>query len=273
MATSARGVVEQALAEYGITERYRANDGRSLADWAWDRYLDTGDLTVVMQELRSQQGFKDRFPAYESLAKDGRAISPEAYVAYEKQMLGLAQAYGVPDGIFDMTYVTQMLLNDVSPSEASERFALNAEASLTAPPEVRDALADMYGVTEGGLLAFYLDADRALPVIQQQYTAAQIQGAALERQFSLDRAQVEGLASRGVTYEQARQAAQVADVSRGLAGEEGLGEQDLLLAGLGDSRAIRDVTRAAMTRQNRFRGGGSAAAEQAGVTGLGEASS
>jgi hypothetical protein len=272
MAASARDLVNERLGQYGLDERYRSNDGRPIGDWAWERYLETGDIDMVLTELRSQQGFKDRFPAYDYLASQGRAITPDQYVAYETQFYGLAQAYGVPDGVFGADYITSMLKNDVSASEASERFAINAEASLTAPSEVRTALADMYGVTEGGMLAYYLDADQALPVLKQQFTAAQIQGASMERQFSLQRAQAEDLAARGVTYEQTREAAKNADLSRGLVGEQGVAEADLLLAGLGNSEAIRDVTRAALSRRSRFSGGGSAAQEQGGVAGLGSAS-
>ena len=131
MANGARAIIENTLAEYGLATGM-ANDGKALADWAWDRYLDTGDADQVMVELRSQQAFKDRFPAYDELAKAGRALSPAEYVAYEKAVYAQFQSYGVPGGILDdKETITEMLLNDVSAAEVSGRLALNAQATLT----------------------------------------------------------------------------------------------------------------------------------------------
>ena len=269
MANGARAIIENTLAEYGLATGM-ANDGKVLADWAWDRYLDTGDADQVMVELRSQQAFKDRFPAYDELAKAGRALSPAEYVAYEKAVYAQFQSYGVPGGILDdKETITEMLLNDVSAAEVSERLALNAQATLTAPEEVRTALMDMYGMSEGGILAYYLDPDRALPKLQQQYVSSQIAGAAAERQFSLDRAEAERLASLGYTYEQTRQAAENAAGVRGLAGGAfGVAESDLLEGGLGGVEAARRVYRAQQSRLAGFSGGGTAAAQNEGVTGL-----
>lgn len=273
MATGARAIIENTLAEYGLANG-RANSGGTLADWAWRRYLETGDAEQVMVELRSQQAFKDRFPAYEELAKRGRALSPAEYVAYEQTVYSLLQSFGIDDGLYNTPdTVTRLLLNDVSASEFSERLAINAEASITAPDEVRDALQDMYGVGAGGMLAYYLDPDNALPKLQQQYAAAQIAGAAAERQFSMDRQQAERLATLGYTYEQARQAAQQGAAAGGLSvGSHAVSYDDLLNAGLGDVGARSRVERAIASRTAAVSGGGSAASEQSGVSGLGGAS-
>jgi hypothetical protein len=265
----ARDIIDNTLAEYGLAEAY-ANDGESLSEWAWNRYLETGDADLVMVELRSQQAFKDRFPAYDILAEKGRALSPAEYIAYEQTLASMLQNYGVPDGIFDLRdVVTEMLTNDVSATEFSERLAINAEASLTAPPEVAQSLQDMYGVGPGEMLAYYLDPDRALPKLQQQYTAAQIRGAALERQFTLDRQRAERFAELGYTYEQARAAAEAADTARGLTGgANAVGATQLFGSGLGDTAAITAVRRAIASRQARFAGGGTAAQEREGISGL-----
>jgi hypothetical protein len=266
---SARAIITDTLAQYGL-DKAQASNGRSLADWAWDRYLETGDADMVMVELRDQPAFKERFPAYESLAKQGRALSPAEYVAYEQTVASLLQNYGVPDSMFDLPdIVTDMLVNDVSAAEFSERLQVNAQASLTAPPEVRQSLEDLYGVGPGEMLAFFLDPDRALPKIQQQYVSAQIRGAALQRRFTLERAEAEWLASMGYTYEQTREAAERAAVSRGLAqGTTSIEQSQMLLAGLGDTNAANAVQREAASRTARFSGGGEAAAEREGLSGL-----
>lgn len=274
MADGARTIIESTLASYGLATG-RANDGESLADWAWGRYLETGSADVVMIELRQQQAFKDRFPAYDELAKKGRALSPQEYIAYEQSIYSLLQSFGVPEGLFDNAEtVAELLINDVSASEFSERLQLNAAASLSAPEEVRVALDEMYGVGPGGLLAYYLDPDRALPKLQQQFVAAQISGAAAERQFSVAKQEAERLAALGYSYEQVRQAAGQGALMGGLAvGGQAVSRDDLLMAGLGDVGAVRRTTRAAASRMAQFSGGGSPAAEQEGVSGLGGSSS
>lgn len=271
MANGARQYLDSQLGTWGLSG-YEANNGKSLSDWAWERYLETGDAEIVLLELRQQKGFKDRFPAYEQLAKEGRALTPDQYVQYERTYFALLQQYGVPDGIFDdRDHVASLLLSDVSATEVSERLALNAQATLTAPQEVRDSLEEMYGLGPNDLLAYYLDPDEALPKIQQQYTAAQIRGAVVQRDFTLSRQDAERYAALGYTYEQAREASEVADVTRGLTGA-GVSERDLVAAQFGDTNAVRNVYRAAAGRRAAFSGGGLAASQQEGLVGLRSAS-
>jgi hypothetical protein len=272
MAEGARAYLNSQLNTWGLGD-YKANNGSSLSDWAWERYLETGDADIVLLELREQRGFKERFPAYEQLAKEGRALTPDQYVSYEQTYMALLQQYGVPDGIFDdRDHVARLLVNNVSATEVSERLAINADAMYTAPQEVRDALADMYGVGPNGMLAFYLDPDEALPKLQQQYVAAQIRGAVVERDFMLEREEAERYAAMGYTYQQAREASEVAAGIRGLTAE-GVSERQLLGAQMGDVSSQRAVLRAAAGRRSRFSGGGRAVSENEGVTGLGQSSS
>ena len=263
MAESARQYLRDELERYGL---------QSLADWAWERYLETGDSIQVMIELRDRPEFHQRFPAYKQLADEGRAISPDEYITYEQQAFQLAQQYGVPDGMFGSSDITRLLVGNVSATELSERLNINARAALTAPQEVRDYMYENYGLDEGGLLAYYLDPDKSLPKLEQRYVAAEIGGAAAERQFALQREEAERLASQGYGYEDARRAAEAAATTRGLAGEQGLRESDLFTARPGDTAAQQRLFRAVSSRQARFSGGGGGSSEQAGVTGLGAAS-
>lgn len=274
MAAGAKEIILNTLAQYGL-DKAQDEGGKSLADWAWNRYLETGDADQVMIELRSRPAFKARFPAYDELARQGRALSPAEYVQYESTIYSMLQQYGVPDGIFNTPdTITKMLLNNVSATEASERLAINAEASMTAPPEVRQALQEFYGVTQGDMIAYWLDPDQALPKLRQRYVAAQISGAAAERQFALGQVEAERLSSLGYTYEQARAASENAGQMRGLSeGEQAVSARELLASQLGDVQAQTQVMRAAQSRQARFAGGGGASSQNEGVTGLAPSSS
>ena len=272
MAEGARAYLNAQLNTWGLGD-YQANDGEIISDWAWERYLETGDADIVLLELREQRGFKERFPAYEALAKEGRALTPDQYVNYEQTYLALLQQWGVPDGMFDDgDHIAKLLMNNVSATEVSERLAVNADAMYTAPQEVRDALSDMYGLGPEDMLAYYLDPDEALPKIQQRYTAAQVRGAVTERDFMLERSEAERYAAMGYTYQQAREASEVAAGIRGLTAE-GVTERQLLGSQMGDVDAQRVVLRAAAGRRSRFSGGGSAASQAEGVTGLSRSTS
>jgi hypothetical protein len=270
----ARDIITDILAQFGLDQEV-ADDGSSLPDWAWTRYLETGDESAVMIELRTQGAFHRRFPAYKTLAERGMALSPQEIVAYERTFAGIMHAYGVPDTMFDIrTTVTDLLVKDVSATEVAERAALAAEASLTAPPEVRQRLEDLYGIQPGDMVAYWLNPDESLPKVRQRWQAAQVSGAAAEHGFTVEREKAEELAARGYTYDQARAASEQAAGLRGLtAGDNAVSSPSTLLGSrMGDAEAAREVERAVLSRRARGQGGGQAAESDKGVIGLGRSS-
>ena len=132
---------------------------------------------------------------------------------------------------------------------------------MSAPQEVRDALASQYGVTGGALVGYFLDPDKAMPILEKQWAAAQVTGAAAQQQVAIDKATSERLAAQGVSYDQAEQGFGQVAATTGLAA--GRGEtattSDLIGAAFGDAAAQQKVTRIAKGRTGKFQEGGGAA--------------
>lgn len=266
---SAQDILRAFLADYGL---------ESLANWAWNQYTASGvtsidEFTPILRaELPKQQEFKVRFPAYDQMLQQGKGISVDEYVRYEKDLNKAANYYGLPAGfIEDRDYIAKIMLADVSADEFAERAQMARDNALNAPAETRQALQDLYGMSEGDLTAFWMDPDKAMPLLQRRSAAANIAGAGLRNAVAISAAEAERLAAEDITAARAREGFQQVAAQRGL--QYGMGEtvtQEELVAGqFGDQAAATKVERVARGRTAEFQQGGGAAAGQAGISGLG----
>lgn len=265
----AKARILSVLAEYGL---------ESLADFVWQQIMQGKSDAEVLQDIRNTPEFKKRFPAIETRNKRGLApISPGEYVAYERQARQIMRAAGIPEGFYDgQDDFTGFLDRDVSISELNDRIQMGKQAAFEAPADVRAALQRDYGVSEGGLTAFFLDPDRAQPLLEKQYRAAQIGGAATRTGFgATTREQNERLATLGVTVGQAQEGFGVLGDSRELFDsldrtEDTISTDEQIGAAFeGNSNARRRIEQRRRGRQARFETGGGFAAGQTGLSGLG----
>jgi hypothetical protein len=136
---------------------------------------------------------------------------------------------------------------------------------------VREALGSLYGIDHSKLIAYWLDPDKAMPLIQRQYDAAQIAGAATQQDLGVDVSTAEDLAARGITFDQARTGFGQAGAARGLdyAAGEGTTQAERIAAAFGDADAQAKVARVQRSRAAAFAGGGGMVEGQKGVSGLG----
>lgn len=228
---------------------------------------------AIMVLIRTTPEYKARFPAMEALTAKGRAISEAEYIAYEQTASGLERRYGLPEGML-MGSVTQLLTNEVSASELNDRVILASAAAIQAPREVKDTFRQYYGIDDGGMTAYFLDPNKATPLLEKQYAASLIGTEATRQGVGIDVFGAENLQSLGITQEQARTGFGNVAASRGLT--EGRGDvvtQETLIQGqvAGNEQAQREIERAAQGRLGRFQGGGEFLQTQQGVVGLGSA--
>lgn len=267
---SARGFINATLASFGLG---------SLSPLVWQKYLNGEDLNQIMLEIRSTPQYQARFPAMADLQKQGRAISEADYISYERTAAGLMRAYGLPVGFYDQPKdIAKFITNNVSVSELEERLKLASQAQYQAPPEVRNELRTLYGIDAGHLTAFWLDPQKAFPLLQQQFAAAQMGGAAnISGYGQLTRQQAEALAGRGYTADQAYKAfgdlanaQQLFQALPGEAGYKGLTKDEQLGGAFGYNPAagLKLQTEAAK-RKAEFQGGGQYVSSQQGIEGLG----
>lgn len=261
-----RDSLSSTFSSYGLSALYG-----KIVEWAKMDY--SADTILLM--LRQTTEYKQRFPAMEALAAKGRGINEGEYIKYERTAANYEQQYGLPNGMLS-GYVTDLLINDVSPAELEDRIQLASAASITAPEDFKAEMRDRFGVDQGGLTAYYLDPDIALPILEKQYAMAVI-GTEARRQdvdgISTDYLGL--LQNQGVTQAQAKQGFGQVAYSEGLTA--GAGEvattMDLAENAFGTSAdATAKVERVAGSRTARFKQGGSYAGSREGLTGLGGSS-
>jgi hypothetical protein len=251
--------------EYGLGSLYG-----TIVNYVQQGY--SGDAIAIL--LRETPEYKERFPAMSALASKGRAMSEGEYIAYERKAAGLERAYGLPAGMLGKDAITRLISNEVSGDELENRVTMAAAGAFQTSQEVRDTFAQYYGIGSGGLTAYFLDPDQALPLLERQYVSSQIGAEAALQDITVQAMTAERLFEGGVTREQARQG--FSEVARMGALTQGRGDvvsQEQLISGTleNNEEAQSSIERAQRARMGRFQGGGGFAAGQQGVTGLGSA--
>ena len=192
----------------------------------------------------------------------------------------LFQSAGLPKGFYDQPDdFTNFLLNNVALPELQSRVDLYTNITMQQPREVRQALQDMYGITPGEMIAYFIDPNRALPLIQQRVNASQAAGMAQITGYgTLTQNEAERVASYGVSEPQEQQGfsqlAQMGQIFNPLIGRTGdaIDRAAQLSAafgqGAGDIATIEQKRRQLLAE---YQGGGDFAASQKGLSGIGTA--
>jgi hypothetical protein len=257
------GIVQGLFESYGLSSLYP-----KIVDYARKGY--NGDAIAVM--LRNEPEYKARFPAMEALNKKGRSISEADYIGYEKTAAALEQRYGLAEGMIGGA-VTDLLTNEVSVSELNDRIVLASADSLNAPEDLKKQLRDYYGLDpETALRSYYLDPDKALPLLEKQSATARI-GVWATRQGvpGIAKDLAGELQEQGVTEQQAEQGFGIVKGQQGFT--SGRGEitdtTGLTRGTFGNETEAQKTERIAKSRAGRFAGGGGFQSGSGGVSGLG----
>lgn len=192
---NASAIIQQTLARFGLG---------SLGAWAWKEWKEGKAIDQIYLDMRERKEYKERFPAMAALSAKGNAISENDYVNLETTYKQIMHQAGLPDGFYDSPEdFTRLIAGQVAPTELKTRVDLASQAALTAPAETRAALKDLYGLSEGQLTAYWLDPDKALPIIQQQFVAAQSSGTAMRAGYgALTQEEAERVATYGLSQDQ-----------------------------------------------------------------------
>lgn len=269
---SAKAIINSALEQYGLG---------ALGDRLWNDYLGGSPMEQVFFNLRQAPEYKQRFAGMDALVKKGRAISESQYLDLERTYAQMFRTYGLPPAMYDNPDdYARLIGGEVAPTEIRDRLQLASQAASQAPQEVRDELARLYGVDQGGLTAFFLDPDRTLPVLTQQFAAGTLAATARRTGYgALDKTEAERLAQLGVSEDVAAKGfgelARSSELMTSLdAGEDTIDRATGQRAVFeGNAAAIERLNRRAERRRAAFGGGGGFAASQGGISGLGSAAS
>lgn len=267
---SARATIDKLAADYGLDPGF--------VERMWTNWLTNNDMNLIYSEMVKDPAYKARFPGMDSLREKGRIISEAQYIAQESQIKGVMSFYSLPPGFYDdPSDYAAFISGEVSAKEIEDRVMMAAQASSQASPEVRSELQRIYGLTDGDILAFFLDPTKELEIAQKRFTAGQISGAAVASGFGgLSQAEAEGLGlgGRNLTAEQAQRGFAEVQMMEPLFSEtaeeaDDLGRDEQLGLAANDTTTRRQVDRRQRSRAARFEGGGGAAQMGQGRSGLG----
>ena len=233
------------------------------------------DPDAIMALIRTTPEYKERFPAMEVLIAEGRPISESEYIEFERSAAELERMYGLPAGMIDdRDTVTNLLSNDVSARELEQRVTMAAAGAFQTTPEVKQQFQDFYGINAGGLTAYFLDPEKALPLLNKQYASAQIGAEGGYQGFDIQADTAERLTEMGVSRDQARQGFRRASRFRPLSegrGDIATTEQIIGSELMGQQADTRAIERAQAARRGRFQEGGGFTSTQQGARGIGSA--
>lgn len=152
---------------------------------------------VITLRLQDTPAYKARFAGNDARRKAGLPVlSPREYLATEATYRQILESNGMPPGFYDHPNdFAGWIGSDVSPSEINERVGLAVSAADRVDAGTKRAFRDLYGVGSSDLAAYFLDRERALPLVQRQGRAAAIAGAGYNQGVNFDRATAERLAT------------------------------------------------------------------------------
>jgi hypothetical protein len=172
--------------------------------------LSSSEFTL---RLRDTNAYKKRFAANaQRIAKGLSALNEAEYIGLEDQYQNIMREYGLPASYYARGEMgrqegfEKFLANDVSAAELEDRVLTAQSRVMNANPEVLASLKQFYpGISNGDILAYTLDPEKALTDIKRKVTAAEIGGAAMQAGLQTGVTRAEELGAAGVTKQQAQQ--------------------------------------------------------------------
>jgi len=162
------------------------------------------DFQQIELGLRDTKAWQKRFAGNELRLKAGlNALSVSEYLSTEKSMADVLHNAGLPMGFYDdPADFAKWIGHSVSPSELASRVTAAVDLKNREDPAVTAELRRR-GLSEGDITAYFLDPDRAMPILQKQYQSTLIGAAARRAGTTTDTEYADKLAGMGITEQQA----------------------------------------------------------------------
>lgn len=192
----AYGALKAKFSQYGLG---------SLSDRIFNYLKEGYSSDTIFLLLQETPEYKKRFAGNEARKKAGLPVlSPDEYLSVESSYRQILQAAGLPRGFYDQPAdFVGWISRDVSPSEIQSRVDLATQATTFSNPHYRDALRQM-GISDKEVTAYFLDPNKALPILQKAAATAAVGAAAIQQGLKFDQRYAALLATEGVTAEEAQ---------------------------------------------------------------------
>ena len=198
--------VQALFTTYGII---RAGDPTSdaLLKTIKDLAMSGAGADTISLQLQQSDAYKARFAGNETRRAAGlNVLSPAEYIATENAYDQILRASGVPTGFYNSSAEKAKLIGaDVSASELQSRVDLASNSISGADPFYTQQLKNLYGLSQGDMIAHVLDPAAAMPLLQQQTQSTTIAAAAARNATNINLSTAQQLAGMGVTQAQAEQ--------------------------------------------------------------------
>jgi hypothetical protein len=174
----------------------------SLGDWAWGELQKGVGESEITLSLYDRPEFKTRFPAMEERRrKNLPPITPAEYIAYEGARRQLMMQANLPPGFYDdPADATADIADDRSINELAQRIQTGFVAVKSAPVEVRDAFARLFGADgDAALAAYALDQNRSLTALEKVVASSTAAGMGWRQNVRIDKATAERLGDRNLS--------------------------------------------------------------------------
>lgn len=160
------------LNSIGLGELFTVDSSGNPGGWLWNQLqagVDTQDELYF--RLEQTDTFRKRFGVIQeqqARAAKGEPVAvmtPAQVLGYEDEVRKAMSAAGLPPTFYDEpSDFHGLILNDMAATEVRDRISQAYDYVLSAPPEVRDAFTDFYGVGQGDaqLAAWALDPERTV---------------------------------------------------------------------------------------------------------------
>jgi hypothetical protein len=172
------------------------------------KFVDQGFTDdVVVLKLQETPAWKQRFAANEQRKTKGLdIIDPATYLQLESDYQSAMRAIGLPQGFYDSTSdFTNLIAADLSPAEFNARLNAAAQVVEGADPLFKQELKRFYGLSDGDMIAYSLDPEKALPLIERKVQTVQFGAEATRAGISVGLGTAEQFGgTMGVSQEQAR---------------------------------------------------------------------
>lgn len=275
------------LQSIGLGELFTIDSSGNPGGWLWNQLQSGVDSQAELQiALEQTDVYKKRFGVIGEQQKQAKAglathvMTAAEVLAYEDTVGKSMAAAGMPAWLYDQPAdFHKLILANFSPREVELRIQQGYDYVQAAPPEVRQAFDDFYGVGQGdsALAAWALDPEKTKAEITRATRTAYAGGIARRFDITIDKASAERIAdlprSEAGIAEGMKNVASMADVF-----DEGIGEAQVDLTdqtGLaaefeGDAAASGAIERRILERKaNSKSSTGGAVLTRSGLAGAG----
>ena len=170
---------------------------------------DSDTISSIAQDPTSKDpvaiAFQKRFAGNAGRIKMGLApFDPSTYLNVEKAFSEAVRAAGLPAGFYDnQSDWADWIGKGVSPAEATRRVNLASDVLINKDPSYLEQMQNLYGLDKSHALAYLLDSDKALPLIEKQVNAVKFASAAQRAGMGVNKTLAEQYADLGVTEAEA----------------------------------------------------------------------